>query len=317
MKTKILFVLGFLIFSSCLYSQDSPDILVDKFFILFSFVPSRNFSFSGTCDATIYNKDKALISIIRNVLHNEKVLWFKDYVIFEGNENGFSRKIILDLNSGFSKEVGVLGFFGLIGKSTTSAFYKSYKDGAILGTTRLNSKYSVVSLSINQSNQVYTGNDNKIPYFYTDSVSIIYIPKIDSFKLFMKSNLKLSFNSNVTSIPFDKSNFDSTLYLLINTFKIYKINSNFRLLSNIRPSNKKMDGIMEFQVIGNKVLFKTLKDITEQDLSSTGDYITKNNLKFNIKDTELAISKKFGCCVSEFGIFDIKSQKIYYPTIHY
>jgi hypothetical protein len=209
----------------------------------------------------------------------------------------------------------MLGDFELIGKSPVSAFYKSCKPGATLGTTTLRTKNSVLRLSKNSSSQLFAANDILVPYFYDEGVSIIYNSVIGSFNLYIDLVLKLNFKSNTTSIAFDKSNYDSTIYVLIKNSKIYKINNNLTMLSVFKSAGKKLDLIKEFRVVGNTVLFESLHKITNYDITSSGKYMTKNKFSFKIIDSEFACTPKFEGYVTEFGILDITTQTIYYPQL--
>ncbi len=291
---------------------NSPD---KKYYVEYSYVPSRNNFFAGTCNANIYNKDKILITIIKNVRQHEAVLWFKDFVIFEGYGNEFSRKVILDLNTGFVKEIGLIANSFLIGKSISSAFYESYTAGAMIGTAKTSTKYSVIRLSKNDASVVYEANNNQSPFLYNDNISVIYNSVTDSFNLFLDKTLKFKFKSSADKILFDKLNCDSSNYVLINN-SIYKIDNGYKQLSALRAiSNKKLDIIKDFRVLDNKVIFQSLHKITEVDVSDLGEYTTKNKMTFNIKDTNFAGDKSFSGYISEFGILDIKSQMITYPIL--
>jgi hypothetical protein len=57
----------------------SPD---GKYYIQFSFVPSSTLTYTGSCNATVYKNDNILVSLLKDVRQHEKVLWFKDFIIF-------------------------------------------------------------------------------------------------------------------------------------------------------------------------------------------------------------------------------------------
>jgi hypothetical protein len=293
-----------------LYSPDK------QYYIEFKFVPAQNDFLIGTCNAEIYTADTVLISIIKNVYQNEKVLWLKDFIIFEGYGNEFTRKIIVDLKTGYSKELAMMGHFVLLGKSSSAAFYESMVAGATIGPTKLTTKYSVVRVSKDIVTQVHETNNSLFPFFYNENVSIFYNAIADSFNLYLDNKFEYSFQASTNSFPFDQLRNDSITYVLIKNV-LYKISNNCRRLAAIYPRTKsKIDAITEFRVLGNKVLFISRPEISNKDVSPDGLYTTKNNVTFNVREARyLSQTKTFSGFVSEFGIFDLSDNSIHYPQI--
>ena len=97
----------------------SPD---QSYNVEFKFVPSNYNELSGKCDAHFYYKDKSLITIVQNVNPRENVIWFSDFAILDGYGPHRSRKILVDLKHGFTKEIPSIGSFDFIGKSNEKAY---------------------------------------------------------------------------------------------------------------------------------------------------------------------------------------------------
>ncbi len=296
--------------NNVLYSPDN------QFYIEFKFIPAQNELGVGTCNAEIYSADTVLISIIRNVRANEKVLWFKDFLIFDGFGNQFTRKIILDLKTGYSKELAMMGHFVLLGKSYNAAFYESMVAGATIGRTKLTSKYSVVRVSKDLVTQVHETNNNLFPFFYDENASIFYNSIADSFNLYLNKNFEYSFKANTSIFPFDQLRYDSITYVSIKNI-LYEISDDCKRIAAIYPrTNNKIKAIDEFRVLGNKVLFKSRPEISNKDLSKDGLFTTKNNITFNVREgRDLSPSKTFTVFVSEFGVYDLNDNSILYPEI--
>jgi len=291
----------------------SPD---NQYYIEFKFIPARNDFLVGTCNAEIYTADTVLISIVKNIYQNETVLWFKDFIIFEGYGNEFTRKIILDLKTGYSKELAMMGHFVLLGKSSNAAFYEAMVAGATIGQTKLTSKYSIVRVSKDMVTQVHETNNSMFPFFYNESVSIFYNAVADSFNLYLDNKFEYSFKANTSSFPFDQLRNDSINYVLIKNV-LYKISNDRRRLATIYPRSKgKIDAIYEFRVLGNKVLFESRPEISNKDVSSDGSFKTKNNVTFNVRESRyLSLTTTFKGFVSEFGVYDLRNNSIHYPQI--
>lgn len=296
--------------NNVLYSPDN------QYYIEFEFIPAQNELGVGTCNAEIYSADTVLISIIRNVRANEKVLWFKDFLIFDGFGNQFTRKIILDLKTGYSKELAMMGHFVLLGKSYNAAFYESMVAGATIGRTKLTSKYSVVRVSKDLVTQVHETNNNLFPFFYDENASIFYNSIVDSFNLYLNKNFEYSFKANTSIFPFDQLRYDSITYVSIKNI-LYKISDDCKRIAAIYPrTNNEIKAIDEFRVLGNKVLFKSRPEISNKDLSKDGLFTTKNNITFNVREgRDLTLSKTFTVFVSEFGVYDLNDNSIHYPEI--